>query len=183
MNRLVLTDQQNSPRNTRLVQGGLEGADFWALPGSESYEWGTLRDRVRADCEPDGCGGDRPGYPNLLDSRVRNHRRTCRREAWRRPDKVAFEQRGEYAEAAYETFIDVLPEQWSSIRFQTLYGREVAATISEGAKETGATVIAFTPRGGSRWARLVTGDIARKLIDNSDVPVISLPEPSMSIVL
>lgn len=99
------------------------------------------------------------------------------------PDKVSVEQREQYAEAAYETFVDVLPEQWQNIRFQTLYGRDVAATIADGAAEAGATVIAFTPRGGSRWARIVTGDIARDLIDNSTVPVISLPEQPTSIVL
>ena len=99
------------------------------------------------------------------------------------PDKVSVEQRERYAEEAYETFVDVLPEHWGNIRFLTLYGRDVGATISEGAEEAGATVIAFTPRGGSRWARLITGDIARDLIDTSDVPVISLPEQPTSIVL
>lgn len=99
------------------------------------------------------------------------------------PDKVSVEQRERYAEEAYETFVDVLPEQWENIRFLTLYGRDVAATICEGAEEAGATVIAFTPRGGSRWARLVTGDIARNLIDTSDIPVVSLPEQPERIVL
>lgn len=99
------------------------------------------------------------------------------------PDKVSVELREQYAEEAYETFIEVLPEQWANIRFQTLYGRDVAATIIDGAEEAEATVIAFTPRSGSRWARLVTGDIARNLIENSDIPVISLPEQPTSIVL
>lgn len=99
------------------------------------------------------------------------------------PDKVGVEQREQYAEEAYETFIDVLPAQWRNIRFQTLYGRDVGATIADRAEEAGATVIAFTPRGGSRWARLITGDTARNLIDTSDIPVISLPEQPTSIVL
>lgn len=99
------------------------------------------------------------------------------------PDKVSVEQREQYAEEAYETFIEVLSEQWRNIRFQTLYGRDVAATIIDGAEEAEATVIAFTPRGGNRWVRLVTGDIARNLIENSDIPVISLPEQPTSIVL
>lgn len=99
------------------------------------------------------------------------------------PDKVSVEQREEYAEEAYETFLDVLPEKWGNVRFQTLYGRDVAATIIDGAEDAEATVIAFTPRGGSRWARLVTGDIARDLFENSDIPIISLPEQPTSIVL
>ena len=48
------------------------------------------------------------------------------------PDKASVEQREQYAEEAYETFVEVLPEQWGNIRFLTLYGRDVAATISEG---------------------------------------------------
>ena len=92
------------------------------------------------------------------------------------PDKASVEQREQYAEEAYETFQDVLPDGWGTVRFETLYGRDVAETIIDGATDAGATVIAFTPRGGSRWVRLVTGDIARHLIEKSDVPVISLPE-------
>lgn len=99
------------------------------------------------------------------------------------PDKASVEQREQYAEEAYETLQEVLPGGWGTIRFETLYGHDVAETIVDGAGDAGATVIAFTPRGGSRWVRLVTGDIARKLIENSDVPVISLPEQPSSSVL
>ena len=99
------------------------------------------------------------------------------------PDKLSVEQREQYAEEAYETFQDVLPEGWGDVQFETLYGRNVAETIIEGATDADATVIAFTPRGGSRWVRLVTGDVARNLIDNSPIPVISLPEQPTSIVL
>lgn len=99
------------------------------------------------------------------------------------PDKVSVEQREQYAEEAYETFQEVLPDDWGTVRFETLYGRDVAETIVDAAGDAGATVIAFTPRGGSRWVRLVTGDIARKLIENSDVPVVSLPEQPTNIVL
>lgn len=99
------------------------------------------------------------------------------------PDKVAVEQREQYAEDAYETFQDVLPEDWGTIRFETLYGRDVAGTIIEGATEADATAIAFTPRGGSRWAQLVTGNITRNLIENSNSPVISLPKQPDRIVI
>lgn len=94
------------------------------------------------------------------------------------PDKASVEQRKQYAEESYETFLEVLPDGWGTVRFETLYGRDVAETIVDGANEAGATAIAFTPRGGSRWARLVTGDVARNLIDTSDLPIISLPEQS-----
>lgn len=99
------------------------------------------------------------------------------------PDKAAVEQRERYAEEAYETFTEVFPNGWGNVRFVTLYGRNVAETIVDGANEVGATLIAFTPRGGSRWVRLVTGDIARSLITNNDIPVISLPRQPENIVL
>ena len=99
------------------------------------------------------------------------------------PDKASVEQRERYAEDAYETFQNVLPKGWGTISYVTLYGRNVAQTIVDGAADADATVIAFTPRGGSRWMRLVTGDIARDIIENSDIPVISLPEQPSSLVL
>lgn len=99
------------------------------------------------------------------------------------PDKASVEQREAYAEEAYETFRTVLPEDWEDVQFVTLYGRNVARTIVEGAMEADASVIAFTPRGGSRWLRLLTGDVARELIETSEVPVITLPEQPTRIVL
>lgn len=99
------------------------------------------------------------------------------------PDKLSVEQRERYAEEAYETFLELFPDQFASLQFVTLYGRDVAETLIEGADEAGATLIAFTPRGGSRWKRLITGDVARNLIDHSDIPVIALPEQALSIEL
>ena len=99
------------------------------------------------------------------------------------PDKVSVEQRDRYAEEAYEAFVDVFPDGWGDVRFVTLYGRNVAEAIIEGAEEVDATLIAFTPRSGSRWVRFVTGDVARSLIDNSPIPVISLPVQPTRVVL
>lgn len=99
------------------------------------------------------------------------------------PDKLSVEQRERYAEEAYETFMNLFPDQFASLDFVTLYGRDVAATLIEGADQAGATLIAFTPRKSSRWARLFTRDVARDLIDDSDIPVIALPEQPLSIEL
>lgn len=99
------------------------------------------------------------------------------------PDKTSVEQRERYAEEAYEAFVRLFPDQWADLEFVTLYGRNVPKTLLEAADEAGATLIAFTPRGGSRWVRLVTGDVARALIDDSTIPVISLPEQPLSIEL
>jgi len=39
------------------------------------------------------------------------------------------------------------------------------------------TSIVVTPRGGSRFVRLLTGDVALELVTESDRPVVVLPDP------
>ena len=36
--------------------------------------------------------------------------------------------------------------------------------------------IVFTPRGGSRWRKLVTGDVTHNLVRSSDFPILVLPD-------
>ena len=90
------------------------------------------------------------------------------------PDKASVEQREEYAERAYEAFYDELPDG-PSVTPLTLYGRDVAETIVEGALEADATAIAYTPREMSRWAKLLTSDVSEGLRENGELPVVVLP--------
>ena len=90
------------------------------------------------------------------------------------PDKASVEQREEYAERAYQVFYDELPDGLSMTPL-TLYGRDVADTIVEGALEADATAIAYTPRGMSRWTELLTSDVSRGLRENGERPVLILP--------
>jgi nucleotide-binding universal stress UspA family protein len=90
------------------------------------------------------------------------------------PDKASVEQREEYAEEAYETFREQLPEAVSMTPV-TLYGRDVGETIVEGAVEAGATAIVYTPRGVSRWVDLLTGSVSDDLLENGELPVVVLP--------
>ena len=91
------------------------------------------------------------------------------------PDKASVEQREEYAEAAYEGFRDEFGADVGELTPLTLYGRDVAETIADGAIEAGATAIAFVPREASRWAKLLSGDVSERLVMGSDVPVVALP--------
>lgn len=91
------------------------------------------------------------------------------------PDKASVDQRRRYAEHVYERFLRTFPDGSATIRMQTLYGRNVAATIVDAAIEANATIIAFTPRGGTRLMKLLTGDRAGKLVTNDKIPVIALP--------
>lgn len=54
------------------------------------------------------------------------------------------------------------------------FGTSVAETTIETALETGATAIAFRPRGGNRLVRWLSGDTAVRLVTDSEIPVVSI---------
>lgn len=90
------------------------------------------------------------------------------------PDKASIEQREEVAEdvfAAVEAELGDLP-----VEMDLRYGTDVAESIFDAAADHDATAIAFTPRGGSRWIRLLTGDVALDLVTRTDRPVVVLPD-------
>jgi nucleotide-binding universal stress UspA family protein len=89
------------------------------------------------------------------------------------PDKASVEQREQEAE---KIFAVVREELGDGIETEIAYGTDVAETIFDVADEMEATAIAFTPRGGSRWVQLLTGDVALDLITDTDRPVVVLPE-------
>ncbi|SEN05366.1 Nucleotide-binding universal stress protein, UspA family [Halorientalis persicus] len=89
------------------------------------------------------------------------------------PDKASVEQREQEAE---KIFAIVQEELGDGIETEIAYGTDVAETIFEVADEMEATAIVFTPRGGSRWVQLLTGDVALDLITETDRPVIVLPD-------
>lgn len=94
------------------------------------------------------------------------------------PDKASVEQRERFAERSYEAFVDEIGGGVTEITPLTLYGREVAETIVDGAVDADATTIAFTPRGVSGWTKLLGKSITDRLIERSSVPVVVLPPPS-----
>ncbi len=92
------------------------------------------------------------------------------------PDKASVEQREAFAEEAYRAFIDEFPDAGPSVTPLTLYGRDVAETIVEGALEADAAAIAYTPREMSRWMELLTGSVSKGLTENGELPVVVLPD-------
>lgn len=99
------------------------------------------------------------------------------------PDKASVEQREAYAEAAYEAFLEPLRDTALVVTPQTLYGRNVAETILNEAREVGATALVFTPRSANRWLRLLSGDVTDSLVHDAHVPVVVLPRLQDRIVL
>ncbi|MFD1585602.1 universal stress protein [Halorientalis brevis] len=91
------------------------------------------------------------------------------------PDKASVEQREEEAERIFEIVHEELDDA-VDVDTRIDYGTDVAETIFAAADEENATSVVFTPRGGSRWMRLLTGDVALDLITKRDRPVVVLPD-------
>jgi len=90
-------------------------------------------------------------------------------------DKASVEQRKLAAEAVFDAFVECLGDA-GTVETQIRYGTDVAQTIVDAAHDSDATSIVFTPRESGRWAKLLSGDVSRKLLDTSDIPVLVLPE-------
>jgi len=91
------------------------------------------------------------------------------------PDKASVEQREEVAEEAFAVLEAALGDG-IDLETRVLYGTDVADAIFDAADGYDASAIVITPRGGSRWVRLLTGDVALSLVTETDRPVIVLPD-------
>jgi nucleotide-binding universal stress UspA family protein len=96
------------------------------------------------------------------------------------PDKASVEQREQRAEDVFAIVEEGLADTGVPLEFTVLYGTDVAKTIIDGAHDADATSIVFTPRGGSRWAKLLTGDVTHHLVAESDLPVLVLPDEEVT---
>ncbi len=92
------------------------------------------------------------------------------------PDKASVEQRERVARDIFDTVRDAFETVDVSLDTRILYGRDIAATVIEAAHERDASAIVFTPRGGSRWQKLLSGDVTHTLVETSDVPILVLPD-------
>jgi len=92
------------------------------------------------------------------------------------PDKASVEQREQYAEKLFDVARTTAAGSDVELGTEITYGTDVAETIIDQANDLGASAIVFTPRGGSRWIKLLTGDVALSLMSESNLPVITLPD-------
>lgn len=95
-------------------------------------------------------------------------------------DEQAFD---EASEAEWEAFAEDAFDRFRAsydgdVETEVRYGTDVVEGIFEAAAEVDASAIVFTPRGGSRWRQLMSGDVARELVSECDRPVIALPTSS-----
>lgn len=90
------------------------------------------------------------------------------------PDKAPLEKRREDA-AEFLAVVDTRLGQSVAVDTQTVYGTDIVERLFEVTDDVGASALAFRARGGSRIVRLLTGDVATRLVTDPPVPVVSLP--------
>lgn len=90
-------------------------------------------------------------------------------------DKASVEQREEYAAEIFDVVHECLADD-RPIETEIQYGTDVAETIFAAADDHDASAIVMTPRGGSRWIRLLAGDVALDIVTKADRPVVVLPD-------
>jgi nucleotide-binding universal stress UspA family protein len=92
------------------------------------------------------------------------------------PDKASVSQREERAERIFEHCRSVLGETAISLETEILYGTSVAETLLDHAQSIDASAVVFTPRGASRWVKLLTGSVTENLLTGTDRPIVVLPQ-------
>ena len=92
------------------------------------------------------------------------------------PDKASVEQREQRAAEIFSIITEAFDDSGVVIETDLRYGTDIASSIVGTAHDRGASAIVFTPRGGSRWRKLLTGDVTHNLVLSSDVPILVLPD-------
>lgn len=90
------------------------------------------------------------------------------------PDKAGVEQREAAAERSFDAFRTAFDGD-ATVETLIIYDTDVADGILEAARDVGADAVTFAPRGGGLFARLLAGDVTRRLLDRADRPVVALP--------
>ena len=91
-------------------------------------------------------------------------------------NKASVEQRGLHAEDMFDTVAAVLRDTDVPLETELQYATEILESIIAAAHEQTASAIVFTPRGGSRWRKLLTGDVTQKFVEHSDIPILVFPD-------
>ncbi len=91
-------------------------------------------------------------------------------------EERAAEEGEEFPDAIFEQVVSGLEGTGVDVETELLSGENVARAVIDAAHDHDASAIVFTPRGGSRWIKLLTGDVTTALVAESDVPVLALPD-------
>ena len=92
------------------------------------------------------------------------------------PDKASVEQREQRAAEIFSIIAEGFDDSGIGLETDLRYGTDIASSIVGAAHDRSASAIVFPPRGGSRWRKLLTGDVTHNLVRSSDVPILVLPD-------
>lgn len=92
------------------------------------------------------------------------------------PDAASIEQRRRRAETIFDSVVTTAANAGIAVETEREFGTDVARTVTDLAAGRDVDAIVFTPRGGSRLTRLLTGDVTHSLLESADRPVIALPD-------
>jgi len=92
------------------------------------------------------------------------------------PDKASVEQREQRAAEIFSIITGEFDDSGVVLETDLRYGTDIASPIVGAVHDRSASAIVFTSRGGSRWRKLVTGDVTRNLVRSSDSPIPVLPD-------
>ncbi|UWG48630.1 Nucleotide-binding protein, UspA family [Halanaeroarchaeum sp. HSR-CO] len=90
-------------------------------------------------------------------------------------DKASVEQREEFAEEAFEAVRSACNGADVDCSTEIVFGTDVVDAILDFGRDTDASAIVFSPRRGSRWLDLLSGNLSAKLVKQADRPVIVFP--------
>lgn len=91
-------------------------------------------------------------------------------------NKPSVEQLELRTDEIFSIVTDGLSDTGVALETDLRYGTDIAPTIVDAAHDRSANAIVFTPRGGSRWRKLLTGDVTHNLVRSSDIPILVLPD-------
>jgi nucleotide-binding universal stress UspA family protein len=91
------------------------------------------------------------------------------------PDKASVEQREQRAAEIVSVITGGFDDSGVALGTDLRYGTGSASSIVGAAHDRSARATVFTSRGGSRWRKLVTGDVTHNLVRSSDIPILVIP--------
>jgi len=92
------------------------------------------------------------------------------------PDEASLEQREQRAVEVFSIVTEGFADSGVVVESELRYGTDIASSIVDVAHVRSASGIVFTPRGGRRWRKLLTGDVTHDIVRRSDVPIVVLPD-------
>lgn len=91
------------------------------------------------------------------------------------PDKASVEQLEGRAADIFDIVEELATDAGVAVETDLRFHTDIVEGVFQAADDHDASAIVFTPREGSRWIELLTGNLTRNLVKRADRPVIALP--------